>query len=129
MVDSLIYPVILGTDFLHKHHLRLDFTSSNVTIQYNTVDVDCIQPLWDATVEAKAERFATAATSTSSDHDIAEEFSVPHHDKSISYEVAPCSDINIGEVLREYKYLKYPVPPLWLSIISQPPITQYESRH
>ena len=81
MVDSLIYPVILGTDFLHEHHLRLDFTSLSVTIQYNTSDVDCIQPLWDATAEPKAERFATAAISTSLDHDIVEECSVPHHDK------------------------------------------------
>ena len=32
VVDSLIYPVILGTDFLHKHHLCLNFTSSSVTI-------------------------------------------------------------------------------------------------
>ena len=63
VVDSLIYPVILGTDFLHEHHLRhflhehhlrLDFTSSSVTIQHNISDLDCIQPLWDATVEAKA---------------------------------------------------------------------------
>ena len=110
VVDSLIYPVILGTDFLHEHHLRLDFTSSSVTIQHNTSDVDCIQPLWDATVEAKAKRFATAAISTSSDHDIVEECSVPHYDKPISYEVPPCSDINIGEVLREYKYLFRSIP-------------------
>ena len=36
IVDSLIYPVILGTDFPYKHHLCLDFTSSPVTIQHNT---------------------------------------------------------------------------------------------
>ena len=54
IVDSLIYPVILGTDFLYKHHLCLDFTSSPVTIQHNTSDLDSVQPLWDATVEAKA---------------------------------------------------------------------------
>ena len=72
--------------------------------------MDCIQPLWDATVEAKAKRFATAAISTSSDHDIVEECSVPHYDKPISYEVPPCSDINIGEVLREYKYLFRSIP-------------------
>ena len=54
IVDSLIYPVILGTDFLYKHHLCLDFTSSPVTVQHNTSDLDSVQPLWDATVEAKA---------------------------------------------------------------------------
>ena len=123
MVDSLIYPVILGTDFLHEHHLRLDFTSSSVTIQHNTSDVNCIQPLWDATVEAKAKRFATAAVSTSSDHDIVEECSVPYYDKPISYEVPPCSDVNIGEVLREYKYLFRSIPGATTMAFHHIPIT------
>ena len=33
IVDSLIYPVILGTDFLYQHHMCLDFASSPVTVQ------------------------------------------------------------------------------------------------
>ena len=33
VVNSLIYPVILGTDFLYRHQLSLDFTSSPVTVQ------------------------------------------------------------------------------------------------
>ena len=54
IVESLIYPVILGTDFLYKHHLCLDFTSTPVTVQQNVSELDGIQPLWDTTVEAKA---------------------------------------------------------------------------
>ena len=102
IVDSLIYPVILGTDFLYKHRLCLDFTSSPVTIQHNTSDLDSVQPLWDATVEAKAKRCATAAISAASDHDIVEECSIPRYDKPVTYDVPPCSDISIGEVLKEY---------------------------
>ena len=33
VVYSLIIPVILGTDFLHKHRIVLDFTTTPVTIQ------------------------------------------------------------------------------------------------
>ena len=103
IVDSLIYPVILGTDFLYKHQLCLDFTSSPVTIQHNTSDLDSVQPVWDATVEAKAKRCATAAISAASDHDIVEECSILRYDKPLTYDVPPCSDLNIGEVLKEYK--------------------------
>ena len=110
IVDSLIYPVILGTDFLYKHHLCLDFTSSPVTIQHNTSDLDSVQPLWDATVEAKAKRCATAAISATSDHDIVDECSIPRYDKPLTYDVPPCSDLNIGEVLKEYKYLFRSIP-------------------
>ena len=105
IVDLLIYPVILGNDFLYKHHLCLDFISSSVTIQHSTSDIDSVQPLWDATVEAKAKRCATAAISAASDHDIVEECSIPRYDKPLTYDVPPCSDLNISEVLKEYKYL------------------------
>ena len=95
IVDSLIYPAILGTDFLYKHHLCLDFTTSLVTVQHNTSDLDSVQPLWDATIEA------TAAIGTTSDHDIVEKCSIPCYDKPITYDVPPCNDITIGEVFRE----------------------------
>ena len=35
-----------------KTLLCLDFTSSPVTIQHNASDLDSVQPLWGATVEA-----------------------------------------------------------------------------
>ena len=113
IMDSLIYPVILGTDFLYKYHLCLDFTSSPVTIQHNISDLESVQPLWYATVEAKAKRYATTAIGTVPEHDIIEECSIPCYDKAITYEVPPCSDISIGEELREYKYCldQFQVPP------------------
>jgi len=47
VVDLLIYPVILGTDFLHKHHVCLDFTCSQVTVQQNMSEIERVQPLWE----------------------------------------------------------------------------------
>ena len=102
IMDSLIYPVILGTDFLYKHHLCL---STQVTIQCNTSDLGSVQPLWDATEEAKAKQYVTAAIGAILDHDIVEECSILCYDKPITYDVPPCSNITIGEVLSEYKYL------------------------
>ena len=127
-MDSLIYPVILETDFLYKHHLFLDFTSSPVTIQHNTSDLDSVQPLWDATVEAKAKRCATAAINAASDHDIVEECSIPHYDKPLTYRavisiLVRCSK-NTRTCLDQYQ-----VPPPWLTIIYQLQKTQYEYPH
>ena len=42
IVDSLIYPVILGTDFLYKHHMCLDFTSSPVTVQQSGSELESV---------------------------------------------------------------------------------------
>ena len=69
-VDFLIYPVILGTDFLYKYHMCLDFTSFPVIVLQSESELQSIQPLWDATVEVKAKRYATATIGTALDLDI-----------------------------------------------------------
>jgi len=45
VVDSLIYPVILRTDFPYKHYLYLDLTSSPVTVQHNKLQIESVQPI------------------------------------------------------------------------------------
>ena len=77
---------------------------------HNSTQYISVQPLWDATVEAKAKRCATAAISAASDHDIVEECSISRYDKLLTYDVPPCSDFNNGEVLKEYKYLFRSIP-------------------
>ena len=104
VVHSLIYPVILGTDFLYKYQLSLDFTSTPVTVQQHTTDFQDIQPMWDAEREVKAKRYATTAIGNSN-HDIIDECSIPLYDKPISFDVSPCSDTKIGAVLKEYQHL------------------------
>ena len=41
VVRSLITPVILGIDFMHKHGLVLDFTTTPITVHNHTMSVDC----------------------------------------------------------------------------------------
>ena len=78
VVQSLIYPVILGTDFLYKHQLCLDFTSTPVKIQQHDTDLQDVQPMWNAELEAKAKRYATAAILNSSP-DVVDECSIPQY--------------------------------------------------
>ena len=104
IVDSLIYPVILGTDFLYKHHLCLDFTFSPVTVQQSGCELDSVRPLWEATVDAKAKRCITAAIGTS-DHDIVDECSVPCYNEPLTYDMPSCRDMTNSNVLQEYKHL------------------------
>jgi len=101
IVDSLIYPIILGTEFLCKHHLCLDFT---VTVQQSGCELDSVQPLWEATVETKAKRCITVAIATS-DHDIVDECGVPSYNQRLTYDMPSCSDMTFGNVLQEYKHL------------------------
>ena len=105
VVDSLIYPIILGTDFLYKHHVCLDFTFSPVTVQQNMSELESVQPLWDATVDAKAKRYATAAIGATTEHDVFDECSIPHYDKSLTFDIPTCNDVSMGEVLGEYRHL------------------------
>ena len=109
VVDSLIYPVILGTDFLYRHQLSLDFTSSPVTVQQHNADLQDVQPMWDAEREGKTKRYATAAIGASN-HDVADECSIPQYNKPISFDL-PCSnDTKINTVLKEYQHLFRSVP-------------------
>ena len=72
--------------------------------------LESVQPLWDATVDTKAKRYATAAIGATTEHDVADEYSIPCYDKSITFDIPACNDISMGEVLREYKHLFRSVP-------------------
>ena len=109
VVQSLIYPVILGTDFLYKHQICLDFTSTPVTVQQHDTDLQDIQPMWNAELEAKAKRYATAAILNSSP-DVVDECSIPQYNKPISFDMPPCSDAKISAVLKEYQHLFRSMP-------------------
>jgi len=110
VVDSLIYPVILGTDFLYKHHLRLDFISSPVSVQHNMSKIKSVLPMWDAAIETRAKRYATAAIGAAPELDIFDECSIPRYDRAVTFDVRFCSDPNIGKVLKNYEHLFGSVP-------------------
>ena len=60
--------------------------------------------MWNAEIEVKAKRYATAAVGNSN-HDIIDECSIPQYDKPIFFDMPPCSDTNISAVLQEYQHL------------------------
>ena len=41
VVDSLIAPVILGIDFMRRHKVTLDFTTTPVGVHFNGVELAC----------------------------------------------------------------------------------------
>ena len=57
---SLITPVILGIDFMHKHGLVLDFTTTPISVRNHTMSVDCqpdLKPLLKMEVAAVPSKF------------------------------------------------------------------------
>ena len=58
LVQSLITPVTLGIDFMQKHGLVLDFTTTPITISIQTIHVNCqpdhdLEPLLSAMRKVK----------------------------------------------------------------------------
>ena len=72
---------------------------------YSAAELDSVQPLWDATVEAKAKRCATATICAVADQDIVDKCSIPRYNQPLTYDIPPCSDVTISNMLQEYKHL------------------------
>ena len=106
-MDSLLYPVIY-----------LDLISfTNITCawilhhRYQCSKVHQLKVVqWDVTVEAKAKQFGTVGIGATSDHDIADECSIPCCNQPITFDIPPCSDVMISNVLQEYKHLSRSTP-------------------
>ena len=103
VVSSLIYPVILGTDFLYQYQLSLDSTSIPEIVQQHTDDLMTVQPLWNAEQEAKAKRCAVAVIGNSN-HDIVDECSIPQYHKPISFDIPTCIDTAIRGIPKKYQH-------------------------
>ena len=73
VVRSLITPVILGIDFLRKHRLVLDFTSTpiGVTSRAASQEEFCpapeLQPIWEASQKARAKACTVMSTAELTD--------------------------------------------------------------
>lgn len=56
VVDSLIAPVILGIDFMKRHKVTLDFTTTPVGVHFNGVELahqqlpQELREMWDQTL-------------------------------------------------------------------------------
>ena len=102
VVRSLITPVILGIDFMHKHGLVLDFTTTPISVRNNTMSVDC-QP--DLTQVHKM-KVATVPSTFQSTDETVDDCAVPIFDStSAAYDLSKCSDSNLLVLLQTHKQL------------------------
>ena len=102
VVQSLITPVILGIDFMHKHGLVLDFTTTPITVRNHTMSVDC-QP--DLKRLLKMEVAAVPSTFQSTDETV-DDCAVPIFDSTTAaYDLPKCNDPNLLALLETYKQL------------------------
>ena len=101
-VRSLITPMILGIDFMHKHGLVLDFTTTPITVRNNTMSADC-QP--DLTQLHKMKAAAVPSTFQSTDETV-DDWAVPIFDStSAAYDFPIWSDPNQLILLETHKQL------------------------
>ena len=106
-VDCLIYPVILGIDFLHKNKLTLDFSSVPVGVTRHDAElhhVDQVKVLWHNAQDAKGKQYA-AAILEDSDADTIDKCSIPNYGDLLNFDVPQCRDNEISMLLQEYKDL------------------------
>jgi len=103
VVRSLITPVIVGVDFMQKHGLVLDFTTTPVTIHDSLGSNRCppeLEPLLEKTKAVKMKVSAVSYTSQSPD-DAVDDYAVPIFDTK-----NPSHDLLHVEILLFYLLLK-----------------------
>ena len=107
VVQSLITPVILGIDFMQKHGLVLDFTTTPVTVSNQISSIQCqpgVAPLVDMAQKVKMKVSAVAALSQSSE-EVIDDCAVPIFTASTTYEMPNCNDPHLSSLLKEHKDL------------------------
>ena len=112
VVESLVAPVILGVDFLHKNGLVLDFTQTPASVRYanyslNTESlgaVPSVPPLYRAENRAKAKICAIRALEKPG-IDVIEECAIPNYHKPVSVELPECPAPALQRVIEEYQAL------------------------
>ena len=109
IVDSLISPVILGLDFLRKHKITVDFSSSpvNLTIpQASDQNLQDLVPLFYANKKNKAKICAVEALTEPSEESIVE-CAVPLFVDSVCNEcdVPSCAIPALSSLIEQYKSL------------------------
>ena len=109
VVQSLITPVILGIDFMQKHGLVLDFTTTPITIRSQTLHLRCqsdhdVEPLLSAMRKVKMKVAAVPSMSQSTEEMI-DDCAIPIFDKTPIYELPKCSDPNLLSLVETHKQL------------------------
>ena len=107
VVRSLITPVIVGVDFMQKHGLLLDFTTSPVTIHNSAVTKFSpeMEPLLEVAKAVKMKASPVSCVSQSPEEAI-DDYAVPIFDvKTSSYDLPECGDPALLSLVEAHKEL------------------------
>ena len=110
VVESLVTPAILGTDFLQKHGLTLDFTATPVAVYqqgnelYNTENSEEIKLVWEAECQARKKRVA-ASVIEDEGAEAAEECTVPRFGGPAIYDFPKRQADTFSSLIKEYSDL------------------------
>ena len=106
-VHSLITPVILGMDFLQKHGMVLDFTTTPVTIHNTSYPANLppeLEPILE-TARSVTRKVCAVASLTESSEDIIDNCAVPLFDAVSSYDMPQCQDSDLTALLEQHREL------------------------
>ena len=109
--------MILGVDFLKKHRLVLDFTSTpiGVTSRAAQLEEDCpaldLQPIWKAAQKVLGKACAVASSMELTDETL-DDCTVPLFSKPLTpnHEMPHCPLPHLSSILDEYKDLFWTSP-------------------
>ena len=110
IVNSLVTPVILGTDFLQKHRLTLDFTADPVTVYQSGNEIsdaeipEQVQLVWEAECTTKKKCYAAAVLEDQT-ADVVDECAIPRFSGPVTYDFPKCKAKTFMSVIKEYKDL------------------------
>ena len=114
VVDSLVTPVILGTDFLQENNVALDFSSSLITvfsskaptpdqqkISPNNSEQDAWKPIWEDERKMRNKVCATL-TKEEPELDVVDECSIPRFSDPEIYDIPKCEHDSLSRVINEF---------------------------
>ena len=111
VIPSLITPVILGLDFLHKHRIILDFTTIPVSIHNSSQQTDLpeeFMPILN-TARNSLKKVCAVTSINEPDEDVIDSCTVPLHAVD-AYEIPNCQDPDFMKVLEKHRQLYQNMP-------------------
>lgn len=108
VIDSLISPVIFGIDFMKRHEVTLDLTTTPVGVHFNGVELACqelpqeLQEMWEARRSEKSKACAAAILDNSTD-DPVDECSIPLFNAKMSYDLPKCENESLASIITKYQ--------------------------
>ena len=110
VVDTLITPVIIGFNFMKKHKVTLDFTTTPVGVHFNGKEFAQqdlpheLREVWNARCNEKS-KVCAAAILEDSTIDTVDECSIPSFSTATSYDHPKCNNASLASVITEYNDL------------------------